>query len=140
MRRAHAASSAAAAGWHTNTRRRAGVSPGPVAENGPSIVTDPRYVMVSVIEPVRSYTRGLMNRFRCPSVIEALVCRKPTATSRGPALIGSFTLNAIVPATRSLERGVCGVIFSSATRSPSTAISSCSFSPGGPPASSILNS
>src|SRR4029079_16376877 len=40
MRSAHAYSLSALAGRHTNSRRRLGVSPGPVALNGPVIVTD----------------------------------------------------------------------------------------------------
>ena len=49
-------------------------------------------------------------------------------------------VNAVVPATRSSDRGVCAVTFSSLTRSPSTVISRSSGSGGRPPVSSILNS
>src|SRR5690242_8634145 len=64
------------AGRHTNRRRRLGVSPGPVALNGPVIVTDS--------------TAGRAPRFRpggrsAASDSASLRSRKATPTLRGPA-------------------------------------------------------
>ena len=76
MRSAHADSSSALAGRHTNSRRRLGVSPGPVALNGPVMVTDT--------------TEGRAPRFRPggrsgASDSASLRSTKATPTLRGPA-------------------------------------------------------
>src|SRR6187397_3196277 len=76
MRSAHADSWLALAGRHTNSLRRVGVSPGPVALNGPVIVTDT--------------TEGSAPRFRPggrngSSDSASLRSTKATPTLRGPA-------------------------------------------------------
>src|SRR5688572_8042338 len=76
MRFAHTDSSSVLAGRHTNSRRRLGVSPGPVALNGPVMVTDT--------------TEGKAPRFRPggrrgASDSASLRSTKATPTLRGPA-------------------------------------------------------
>src|SRR6476620_2070764 len=76
MRSAHADSWSALTGRHTNSRRRLGVSPGPVAWTGRVIVTDS--------------TEGRAPRFRPggrsgTSDSASLRSRKATPTLRGPA-------------------------------------------------------
>src|SRR5687768_5176783 len=112
--------SAAVAGRQTNSRRRLGVSPGPVALNGPVMVTDT--------------TEGSAPRFRpggrrAASDNASLRCRKATPTLRGPAgtakrkrlWFGAFS-SAEAPAAA----GTPGLLDTSvmALRSPSTLISS----------------
>jgi hypothetical protein len=76
MRSAQADSSPALRGRHTNSLRRLGVSPAPVALNGPLMVTDA--------------TEGRAPRLRpggrsAASDNASLRCRKATSTLRGPA-------------------------------------------------------
>src|SRR5688572_2249615 len=76
MRSAHADSSLVLAGRHTNSRRRLGVSPGPVALNGPVMVTDTTEGRAPRVRP--GGRRGASDS-------ASLRSTKATPTLRGPA-------------------------------------------------------
>ena len=72
-----------------NTRRRLGVSPGPVALNGPVTVND-----FTCGRPVESYVPALLRRNgRRRFVFSAIFLMNVAVTSRGPAFTGTRTRN-----------------------------------------------
>src|SRR6478672_8315005 len=68
-------------GWQMKTRRRLGVSPGPVGLNGPVTVND-----FTCGRPVESYVPALLRRNgRRRFVFSAIFRMNVAVTSRGPA-------------------------------------------------------
>ena len=129
--RAQAASCEAFAGVQLNIRRRLGVSPGPFAPCGPTIVTVEIDGRRPVMPPVPDGAAGFSNGSRTCSTRSGGTLKKVTATSCGPAVTGTRTAGPSRP-TGPAFTGAPSIVISSWCRSPPAP-------PGPPPRSTLIS-